>query len=338
MIRSEEKGRKPPDRRPDPTRREFVALGVGAFVVAAAPGLLRRGPRLVRRRIPVMGTLAEVAVVHRDPTYAQGAVDAALDELRAVERTMTRFRDDSEIGRVNRMAWRRPVEVGPGTASVLEESLAWARASDGGFDPCLGGAMELWAPEDRTAPPDPESVRRWAGRGLWQALELERSGSRVAVRLLDRDASVDLGGIAKGYGVDRAAEALRRWGVRNALVNAGGDLWALGTSQDGDPWKVGIRDPDDPSGLVTTLRVTDRAVATSGDYQRFFAHGGRRYHHLLDPGSGEPREGSVHSVTVEASSCMTADAAATAVFGSDPDQARRLIVAAGRDARVVHQV
>lgn len=337
MIHSEEKGQTPRDTRKEPTRREFVALGVGAFVVAATPGLLRRGPRMVRRRIPVMGTVADVAVAHRDPDYAQRAVDAALDELRMVERTMTRFRDESEVGRANLMAWKRPVEVGPATAEVLEESLRWARATEGRFDPCLGRAMELWAPEDRSAPPDAASVRRWAGRGLWEALELERSGGRAAVRLLDRDAGLDLGGIAKGYGVDRAAEALRRWGVRNALVNAGGDLWALGTSEDGDPWRVGVRDPADPSGLVATLRVTDRAVATSGDYRQYFDYDGRRYHHLLDPGAGEPREASDHTVTVEAASCMAADAAATAVFGSEPGEARRFIAAAGRDAHVVHR-
>lgn len=341
MIHSEEKGRKPPENGQwgsDPTRRDFLTLGVGAFVVAATPGLLRKRIRMARRRIPVMGTVADVAVPHHDPVYAQRAIDAALDELRFVDRIMTRFRDDSEVGRANLVAWREPVGIGPATAAVLEESLHWARATDGRFDPCLGRAMEMWDPEDRTVPPAPEQVRRWAERGLWKALELDRSAGGWVVRLRDRDAALDLGGIAKGYGVDRAAEALRRWGVENALVNVGGDLRALGASEDGDAWKVGVRDPFDPSALVATLRVTDAAVATSGDYQRFFAYGGRRYHHLLDPISGEPRESASHSVTVEAATCMIADAAATAVFGSGEDKARALLAAAGRDARVVHHV
>jgi thiamine biosynthesis lipoprotein ApbE len=90
---------------------------------------------------------------------------------------------------------------------------------------------------------------------------------------------IDLGGIAKGYGVDRAVEALRAWGVTSALVNVGGDLYALGSSEDGDEWEVGIRSPEDPSRLKGVIRIEDRAVATSGDYERFFDYGDRRFHH-----------------------------------------------------------
>jgi len=179
-------------------------------------------------------------------------------------------------------------------------------------------------------------VRRFAGKGLYRALEVERRGPLAAVTLHEEEMGVDLGGIAKGYGVDRAVEALRSWGIRNALVNVGGDLYAMGSSDDNDPWKVGIRSPVDPSKLAGTIELQDRAVATSGDYEQYFEHRGRRYHHLLDPKSGEPRASLVHSVTVAAESCMAADAGATTVFGTDAEEAGRLLVRGSAGAELVH--
>ncbi len=319
-----------------PSRREFVALGVGAFVVAAAPGVIRPRRRLVRRTVPVMGTVAELAVVHRDERYAQGAISAAIAELRAVDRTMTRFRDDSDIGRANRSAARGPVVVSAATASVVAASLRWAEASGGAFDPTLGRAVELWDIGHRAAPPEPGELRRFAGASLYRQLELGERGGESVVLYRDPAVALDLGGIAKGHGVDRAVAALREWGIRNALVNVGGDLYALGESEDGDPWEVGVRDPDDASRLAATFRIADRAIATSGDYEQYFEHAGRRYHHLLDPRTGEPRRTAVRSVTIAADDCMTADAAGTAVFGESAAAAGRVIASVDRSAEILH--
>ena len=319
------------DRRP--SRREFVALGVGALVVAATPGLLRPRRITVRRTVPVMGTLAEIAVVHRDERYAHAAIDAAIAELRGVDDAMTRFRPDSEVGRANRLAALEPVPVSAATAAVIAAGLMWADRSGGAFDPCLGGAVRLWDVGRRTVPPSEREVRRFAGRGLYRSLELGRRGGEDVVLYHDPDIALDLGGIAKGWGVDRAAAALREWGITDALVNVGGDLQALGVSPEGDPWEVGVRDPGDATRLAARFRLSDRAVATSGDYEQFFDHAGRRYHHLLDPATGEPRRGTGHSVTIAADRCMDADAAGTAVFGMDRAAAERTI--AGVDPRAV---
>jgi thiamine biosynthesis lipoprotein len=304
-----------------PTRREVVAFGIGAFVVAAVPLARRSRARLVRRTIPVMGTIAEVAVVHRDAAYAHAAIDAAFEELRLVDRLMTRFTPTSEIGCANAGAWRDGVAVSEPTAAVLYESLRWAEASDGAFDPCLGRAVELWDVGHRTVPPAESSVRTLAGRHLYRALDLDGT----MVRFTDPDVAVDLGGIGKGYAVDRAVATLRAWGIDRGLVNAGGDLYALGTSEDGDPWKVGIRSPSNPTRLAGEIDVSDAAIATSGDYLQRFAYDGKSYHHLLDPATGGPRVTGEHSVTIKAASCMAADAGATAVFGMDEPRARALL-------------
>jgi thiamine biosynthesis lipoprotein len=313
-----------------PSRREVVALGIGAFVVASLPLARRRG-RLVRRSLPVMGTIGEIAVVHRDRAYAHAAIDAGFAELRRVERLMTRFAHTSDVGRINLAATRDGVRVSAETIAVLRASLDWAEGTDGAFDPCLGRAAELWDVEHHHQPPREPLVRRLAGRKLYRTLDLDGS----AVRLADRDAAVDLGGIGKGHGVDRAVAALRDWGITQAFVNVGGDLYALGASDDGDRWSVGIQSPADPTAIESTIQVSDAAVATSGDYLRYFDYRGRRYHHLLDPATGAPRQSALHSVTVRADRCVTADAAATAVYGQPAEAAQAVLRRRAPDAEVV---
>ena len=301
-------------------RREFVGPALGAFVVAAVPLARRRPPAIVRRAIPVMGTIAQFAVAHRDVWTAQEAIDAAIAELRWVERTMTRFTDDSDVGRANRLAVRDAVPVTPETALVLGEGLRWAELLDGRYDPAAGAIVALWDVKNRREPPRDSEVAELAGRAFHRAVELgTRSGTPV-VRHHDVGARLDLGSVAKGYGVDRAVAALRRHGITKAVVVAGGDLYALGTSPDGDPWTVGIQSPTDESAIVGTLRLADRAVATSGTYRQYFDHAGRRYHHIMDPGTARPRATAMQSLSVLADSVMQADVASTALFGLSRDE------------------
>ena len=319
-----------PDRRARglPSRREALAVAIGVFV-AAVPMARRRPLAVVRRQVPVMGTVAELVVAHRDPAAAAAAIDAAVDALHLVERTMTKFHAGSDVGRANRLAATTGVPVADGTAAVLEDGLWWAEASGGTFDPCLAQASALWDVTRRHEPPPANDVRRLANRRLFRALEIERHAGRSVVRFHERDLGLDLGGIAKGHGVDRAVAALRGCGIADALVGAGGDLFALGRSPAGEPWRIGIRSPDDPEGVGGTLAVEDSAVATSGDYAQYFVHGGRRYHHLLDPATGAPRQTAQHSVTVRARTCADADAGATAVFGMSPETAGALLARRG---------
>jgi thiamine biosynthesis lipoprotein len=303
-------------------RRKFLALGAGAFAVALVPFAAGRR-RLVRRTIPVMGTIAEVAVVHDDTALAQAAIDAAFAELRFVDAVMTRYSDSSDIGRLNRRGAGGPVDIAPETAQVLAEALRWASSTDGRFDPCIGKAIVLWDVTHRHEPPPEDAVRGLAGRHLCRALDVDTWRGSPVARFTDGDVAVDLGGIAKGYAVDRAVKALREMRIERAFVNAGGDLYAMGASEDGDPWQVGIQLASDPSRIERVIAVSDAAVATSGDYLQCFRYGGRRYHHILDPVSGEPWQTDGKSLTIVADRCIDADAAATACFGA-PDPAAGL--------------
>jgi FAD:protein FMN transferase len=317
-----------------PSRRQFLVLGAGIFAVTAV-GTTYRRRQLVRRTVPVMGTVAEIAVVAQDERAAHEAITAALEELHTVERLMTRFNTRSDIGRANLQAYRSAVPVSAATAAVVAEGLRWAGVTGSRFDPCIGRACDLWDVTQRSEPPQEAAVRRLAGRSLWRGVELGRSGDSNVIVFNDQDIALDLGGIAKGWAVDRAVQVLRDWGVTDALVNAGGDLYVMGRNAEGDPWKVGIRSPVDPSRIEQTLELSDRAVATSGDYEQYFEHRGRRYHHLLDPTTAAPRVTNAHSLTVAASTCLAADAAATAVFGLPDADAARVLAAGAPSAEMV---
>jgi len=318
-----------------PSRRQFLVLGAGIFTVSAV-GLARSRRTLVRRTVPVMGTIAELSVVSSDTRAAHRALDAAVAELHAVQRLMSRFDPASDIGRANAAAAAGPVLVSAATALVIREGLRWAALEGSRFDPCLGHATSLWSDVGRTTPPDPAAFAGIAGRQLFRGVDVTPAAAdgSCTVRFRSADIALDLGGIAKGYAVDRAAAALAAWGVTDGLVNVGGDLRALGRSDSGDPWLVGIRSPEEPARLAGTLQLEDAAVATSGDYQQFFEHDGRRYHHLLDPATAAPHATRGASVTVLAADCMSADAASTAVFGLNDVAARRVLAQAGPGIRL----
>lgn len=307
------------------TRREFLTLGSGIFVALSLPLSLRRRITVARRSFPLMGTIAEVQVAHADEHVAQHSIDAAIDALLRVERVMTRFHADSDIGRANLGAARDAVAITPATATVIAAALRWSSVSDGRFDPALGSASELWDVLNRHEPPPNGKVHRLASRGFWRKVDVGQYRGAPAVRFEDPDVHLDLGGIAKGYGIDRAVAALRDRRIEHAIVTVGGDLYALGSSPDGGPWRVGIRSPHDRNALAATLEVSDRAVTTSGDYERFFRWRGHTYHHLIDPDTGAPRITPLHSATVLGADCMNADAAATAAFGLPHERAVAIV-------------
>ena len=322
-------------------RREFLAFGTGAFVVAALPLAYERrlaSPGAVRRTIPVMGTIAEFAVVHRDPSVAEKAIDAAIAELRWVERTMTRFDDSSDIGRANLAAARGPVTITPETALVVAEALRWAEATNGMYDPAAGKIVKLWDVNHRHEPPLETSLAALAGRGFHRYVEVATHRGQQVLLYHDPDVSLDLGAIAKGYAVDRAIGALRSHGIRQAVVNAGGDLYALGSSPNGEPWQIGVRDPNDARRIAEVLQVVDGAVGTSGTYMQFFRYRGHRYHHLMDPSIAAPRRTAMQSYTVRADCNLHADVAASSLLGTPREAANALLARVAPGAFVASSI
>lgn len=304
----------------DDRRKSFtwtaLAGGLSAVVVAAALiagwGWARRAQRFTGSEF-VMDTLVSVTVY--GPQAAENG-RAALDEFRRLDRLLSAYLPDSDVGRVNAAAGREAVRVSRETAALVALSLKYAALSGGRFDPTVGPLVRLWGVgEGRTEPPSPVEIA--AARRLVDYRRVMVDQAEGRLYLPQRGMALDLGGVAKGYAADRAAAALRARGVSSALIDAGGNIVALGTRPGGRPWRIGIRHPRREGQILGVLSVADRAVVTSGDYERFFLHGGRRYHHILDSHTGRPAEGFT-SVTIVAPSSTLADLLSTAVFVLGP--------------------
>jgi len=274
-----------------------------------------------------MGTLVAVTVhapgtggVSREESIAA----AAFDEMRRLEGILSEFDPSSDLASVNAAAGRRPVRVAPELLEVAETALEVARVSGGAFDPTWRPLGEIWDFTGRTArvPSWREVAERLARVGYRDVL-LDRHASTIELRRPGM--SLGLGGVAKAFVAERAAQLAMSLGASGVLVDAGGDLVARGTNG-ARPWRVAVRDPRMPGASLGSLELRDAALATSADTERCFVARGRRHHHLLDPRSGRPARG-VRSASVLGPRGSEADALATALFVLGPTEGARLLSA-----------
>jgi thiamine biosynthesis lipoprotein len=280
---------------------------------------------------PMLGTLVEAEANHPDPARARTAIGAGFARIEDVDRLMSVFRADSEVSRLNSGA--DGVAVSDDTLAVLGEAAALGRLSRGALDVTIRPLVRLWSEAaDRGRPPSAQELDRTAVLVGFESLALDLPGRTARLRVAG--AGLDLGGIAKGYAVDVAVEALAAGGIASALVNAGGDLRALGRNRDGRHWTVGLRHPLRPDDLLLALVVADEAVATSGNYFRYVTVSGRRYGHVLHPRTGTPADTPL-SATVVAPRAMRADGLATAALVSGVRGALELMRRAGVEGLVV---
>ncbi len=269
----------------------------------------------------LLGTLVQITV-GGERKQAQLAAEAAADEIKRVE-ALTSFHASSELTEINDRAGDESVSVDPELAALIRRSLELSRQTDGAFDPTVGSLSTLWnfSGEKPRVPEASEIADALASIGR-DRVTVDQGAA--AVRPAEKGTALDLGAVAKGYALDRAAAALKRLGVEHALINAGGDIIVVGGKTDETPWRVGVRDPRTPGGVVAIAELTEGAIVTSGDYERYFESDGVRWHHILDPKTGYPATG-MQSVTIVAPDGVTADALATGVFVLGPEKGMRLI-------------
>lgn len=269
-----------------------------------------------------MGTVVEITLSHPDETTAHAALEAAFAEFGRVEGILSSYLPESEISGVNRMAAREAVPVSKEVMELLIMAKGVSGESGGAFDVTVGPLVDLWQFDTGGKVPEPGDLAAALTSVGFEKLELRNETSQV--RFLAQGMRIDLGAIGKGYAVDRAAAILVEGGIEHAIIDAGGDLRLIGHRPGKDFWRIGIRHPRQPGRLLLSLDLVDRAVVTSGDYERFFMESGKRYHHLLDPESGWPAAGC-QSVTVIAAEAAVADAYATAAFILGPDRGMELL-------------
>lgn len=277
---------------------------------------------------PAMGTEVHF-VAYTSPKSGDAAIRAAMrrahDEIVRIEGVMTSWRSDSEVGQVNAHAGS-PVRVSDETASVIEKSLWASKISGGMFDITFHALGDLWkfgdAAEANPTLPDPKVVAEKKKLVDYRKVKVDSAAHTVTIQPGMR---IDLGGIAKGYAVDRAAGVLRAAGLTDFLAQAGGDLYGAGHKPDGSPWVSGIRDPRGAENeYFATIELSNHAFSTAGDYARAFFIGGKRYHHIIDPRTGYPAT-ACRSVTIWAPDALTADAVDDSVFILGPEKGLKLV-------------
>ncbi len=296
-------------------RRAGIGLaGAGLSILSPLTGLVSSsaGGRTRRHVAKTMGTLARLTLVDHEDTSSELILSQGIHELEVVDRLMSIHRFDSDLARVNRFPGEM-IEVDPQTLVVAETAIQLAELTQGALDPTVLPLMRYWGFMD-------EEGKVPQGRELGRCLErvdyhqLHVSNGKIGLGV--DGAELDFGGIAKGYGVDQAAKALRRSCPVGALVEAGGDIYVSGRPSQGRRWQIGIQDPFRAGKVIAVLELENQAIATSGTYENIREIRGRRVCHLIDPRIGEPVS-EVVSSTIVATTTMEADAlsTATAILG-----------------------
>jgi thiamine biosynthesis lipoprotein len=273
-----------------------------------------------QREEAIMGTRVAVELWSEDPALAQRAMDAVIAEMRRTDELMSTYKPESQLSQVNAQAFERPVQVDQEIIDVVERSLELSKLSGGAFDITYASVGYLYDFRAHQRPTDEQIAEALPGVDYRQ-VRVDRAARTI--RFLREGVRVDLGGIAKGYAVDRSIEHLRALGIEHAMVNAGGDTRLLGDRR-GKPWIVGIRDPRNDGRVVTRLPLADEALSTSGDYERYFEEDGVRYHHILVPGTGRSAR-EVRSATVLGADATTTDGLSTTVFVLGVERGMQLI-------------
>ena len=230
--------------------------------------------------------------------------------------------EDSEISRIN-SAGGNPVEVSKETIKLIMKGIYYSEMSDGAFDITIAPVSSLWDFKAETpSVPSPEAIAEAVSHVNYENLIIRDN----TVKLADPQAGIDLGAIAKGYIADRIKDYLEEEGVRHAMINLGGNVLAMGSKLDGSDYNIGIQKPFDETGEpITSVKISDKSVVTSGIYQRYFKADGKIYHHILDPNTGYPCENNLYSVTILTDSSLTADALSTTCFLLGYDRGMKLI-------------
>ncbi|NCC67725.1 MAG: FAD:protein FMN transferase [Clostridia bacterium] len=265
-----------------------------------------------------MDTVMSVTVSDGDAGAAE-AVQAMLYEL---DSALSRTQENSEISMLNISAGTgNPVALSDTIFDLLESAVALSERTKGAFNPAVAPIMDAWGfTTDEKHVPSDEELQKLLPLLDLGALKLENGRALLTVEGM----SVDLGGIAKGYAGDKAADLLSDYGVSSALVSLGGNITAIGTKPDGSDWRVAVRDPKDQESYLCILPLTDKTVSTSGGYERYFEQDGVIYHHIIDPKTGYPARSGLQSVSVVSTSGTVADALSTALFVMGEEDALEL--------------
>lgn len=280
--------------------------------------------REFKRPQKLMGNAFEITVVNDDENSANLHIDAAIGEIRRIEKLLTTFNDESQTNLINRNAGMKSVKVDWEIFDLIERSLRISKITDGYFDISYGGIDKSFWNFDKEMKelPNTELIKEHLKLVNYQNIILNRENQTAFLK--EKGMRIGFGGIGKGYAAEMAKQVLQKRGVNSGIVNASGDLTTWGTQANGKPWTVGIADPDNSRQPFSYMNITDMAIATSGNYEKFVVINGEKYSHTINPKTGMPVSG-VKSVTIFCPNAEIADAMATPVSIMGIDAALNMV-------------
>lgn len=266
----------------------------------------------VKRAERLMGNSFEITIVAEEEEWAYSKIEMAIAEIRRIEKLLTTFDENSQTNQINKLAGIAPVIVDKEVFFLIKRALRISAITDGAFDITYGSIdKRLWNfDKSMTSLPDANTAKEMVRLINYHNVIL--SEADYSVMLKEEGMRIGFGGIGKGYAAEMSKALLKKEGVKSGIVNASGDLTAWGTQPHGKPWTIGIADPDNAHLPFSYMNVTDKAVATSGNYEKFVKIGGRKYSHTINPKTGLPVTG-IKSVTIISPNAEIADALATPV-------------------------
>ena len=309
--------------------RQGITIAVLSLSIALSGGCRDRASdlghvRMVERVGVAMGSELRLTAWAANEAVARSAFESVFAEFERLEALMSTWRPASDVVRINAAAGVQAVPVAAEVRDVLRQARQISEWTDGTFDVTFGALTDVWKfdHDQDNSIPTAEAIRARLPLIDYRQIEIDdRAGT---VFLKRKGMKIHLGGIGKGYAVERALTIVRRAGLQDFMIQAGGDLY-VGGHKDGRPWRLGINDPRGPEGKsFATIDLTDSTFSTSGDYARFFIKDGVRYHHILDPATGQPAR-LCRSVTIVAESPVLADAVAKGVFILGPEKGMALV-------------
>ena len=274
----------------------------------------------MERTEPIMGTRIYVQLWSEDPAKGNAAIDAVMAEMRRIDDLMSHYKPESQLSQINQRGNQEPVKVDKELFDLIKLSTHYSQITQGAFDITYASVGYMYNYPEHIRPTD-EQIKAALPAINWRNMLLDEE--HHTVRFEHPGMHIDLGGIGKGYAVDRGVDILKKLGIEHAVVTAGGDTRIIGDHM-GRPWLVAIRHPDNPQKVVTRIPLVDEAMSTSGDYERYFDEDGVRYHHIIDPRTGKSAS-KVRSATILAPTATQTDGMSKTAFVLGPEKAMEII-------------
>jgi thiamine biosynthesis lipoprotein len=282
-----------------------------------------------------MHSLVTITIVSNRPSDADDAIDKAFLEIERLEKASNVYSPDSEISRINKHAGTAPVTVSSDIIKLLMKAQDVSEKTDGAFDLTIGPVISLYDFRNAVKPGDSAISKNLSMVGY---RNMVINTKQATVYLKKKGMLIDPGGIMKGFAAERAAEVLKKNGIVSGIVAVAGDIRAFGLKPDGNPWRVGIRDPNgrQQDDIIAALELKDLSISTSGDYERFFILNGRRIHHLISPKTGYPAAGC-RSVSIISPDGALADAYSTGIFILGPEKGLKVLEWIGLEGVIIDE-